>query len=120
MLNTVIQIVNRIDMNLFDKDFFIRVERDCNDKQNGRIFIQITYNSKCNKSGELQKWSGRKWYLSDFMTEDEIIKTCFSAYKSVVEHEIMETFKVDGIVLFNPHVNYEELLKISNKEIKRL
>jgi hypothetical protein len=31
----------------------------------------------------------------------------------------MEGFKVDNIILFNPHINFEELLKISDKEITR-
>jgi hypothetical protein len=53
------------------------------------------------------------------MTDDEIIKTSYGAFKAAVEHEVMEGFKVDGIILFNPHVNFEELLKISHKEIKR-
>lgn len=44
--------------------------------------------------------------------EIEKVKTAYSAFKTVVEHEAMEAFKVDGIKLFNPHVDFEELLKI--------
>lgn len=65
------------------------------------------------------EWSGRKWYLSDYMTSDEIIKTCYVAFEAAVKHEIMEGFKVGGIVLFNPHTQYTELLKISHLEIQR-
>jgi hypothetical protein len=36
-----------------------------------------------------------------------------------VEHEIMEAFKVDGKILFNPHVNYLDLLDVSHKEVSR-
>jgi hypothetical protein len=53
------------------------------------------------------------------MSDDEIVKTCFTALEQAIKHEVMEGFKVDGIVLFNPHVNYTELLKISNREITR-
>ena len=117
MLNFVETIIERISMNLFGQTFNVRAEKD--NKGGDRIFVQITYESPCNKTGEVKEWHGRKWYLSEHMTEDEIIKTCFAAFKATVEHETMEAFKVDDIILFNPHINYEELLKISNKEIKR-
>ena len=53
------------------------------------------------------------------MTDDEIIKTCYAAFDACVKHEIMEGFKVDGKMLFNPHINFEALLTISDKEITR-
>lgn len=53
------------------------------------------------------------------MTNDEIIKTAYCAAEAAVKHEIMEGFKVDGVILFNPHVDFEELLKISHLEVKR-
>ena len=53
------------------------------------------------------------------MTDDEVVKTAYAAFKAAVEHEVMEGFKVDGQVLFNPHTPYEELLKVSNIEVKR-
>lgn len=86
---------------------------------NGRIYVQISYLAICTKTKKLQKWNGRKYYLSDYMTDDEVIKTCYFAFETAIKHEVMEAFKVDGITLFNPHLNFEELLKISNKEIKR-
>lgn len=85
-----------------------------------RVFIQLEYYAKCTKTGEEDSWRGRKWYLSEHMTDDEIIKTCYCAFEAAVKHEIMEGFKVDGKILFNPHINFEELLLITNKEVKRL
>lgn len=84
-----------------------------------RVFIQLEYSSECTKGGEKDTWKGRKWYLSEYMTDDEIIKTAYSAFEFCIKHEIMEGFKVDNITLFNPHVNFEELLLISNKEVTR-
>lgn len=103
-------------MELFGIHFWIRVEKD---PLGERVFLQIQYNAPCNKTGVLQQWGGRKWYLSSHMTEDEVIKTAWVAYKSCIEHEIMETFKVDGKILFNPHTPFTELLKVSEIEIKR-
>lgn len=118
MLNRVTEITNRITMSCFGAEFKLRVEKD-NEFDNGRVFLQVTYKAPCTKTNELSEWHGRKWYLSKHMTNDEIVKTAYVAFESCVKHEIMEGFKVDGIILFNPHVNFEELLKVSHKEVKR-
>lgn len=85
----------------------------------GRIFIQAKYKCNCTKTGEEQEWKGAKHYLSDYMTHDEIIKAAFKAFKTAVEHEILEGFKVHNTILFNPHCNYMSLLEVSNKEVRR-
>lgn len=111
------EIVARCNFSLFGKSFYFRVSLD--QKEGNRVFIQVTYQDKCRDSGQWKIWHGRKWYLSEYMTDDEIIKTCYAASKACIEHEIMEGFTVDGIILFNPHVSYEALLSISNKEVRR-
>lgn len=119
------EIIMRVGMQcLGNKSFWIRVSRDFHDvfgggKTPGRIFIQVQYTAPCVKTGEPQIFRGRKWYLSDYMTEDEIIKTAYCAFEAAVKHEIMEGFSVDGTILFNPHVDYKALLTISNHEVKR-
>lgn len=118
-IEKVKQLTNRISMNIFGTEFKILVERDNKRPVDGRIFIQVVFNAPCESSGVVTDWHGRKWQLSDAMTADEIIKTAYSAFKSAVEHEAMEAFKVDGVKLFNPHINFEELLKVSHKEVRR-
>ena len=118
-LEKVIEITKRITISLFNTEFKIRVERDNIRPDDGRIFLQVVFSSPCTKDGDIQEWHGRKWYLSEFMLTDEIVKTAYGAFKMAVEHEVMESFKVDGIILFNPHINFEELLKVSHKEVKR-
>lgn len=117
-LQEIRRLLERIKLSIFDKEFSIRCEVD-NKYDAGRIFLQVVYKAKCNKTGEEQEWHGRKFYLSDHMTDDEVVKTAYTAFEASVKHETMEGFTVDGVVLFNPHVNFEELLKVSNKEIKR-
>lgn len=116
MITKVKNLLSRITMNCLGNTMNVRVERD---GQQGRVFIQVTYMAPCTKTGTLQEFRGRKWYLSQYMTSDEIVKTAYCAFKMCVEHEIMEGFKVDNIIVFNPHVDFEELLKISHKEVKR-
>jgi hypothetical protein len=120
-------LIKRISFKCFDLEIKLMAHHDMIHKPSDdlhsykepRIYIQGTYQATCNKTGKFELWTGRKWYLSEYMTDDEIIKTCYVACEAVVKHEIMEGFKVDNIILFNPHVSYEKLLEISNYEIKR-
>lgn len=119
MIELIKRIIGRITMSAFGTDFRLRVDSDYKYIED-RIFIQAVYDAPCTKTGEVKEWRGRKWYLSEYMTDDEIIKTAYSAFEYAVKHEVMEGFKVDNIILFNPHVNYEALLSVSNQEIKRV
>lgn len=88
-------------------------------KYRGRLYLQAFYFSPCSKTKRYKEWQGRKNYLSEYMTEDEVVKTAYLTYKQAVEHEIMEGFTVNNTIVFNPHVDYKELIKISNNEIER-
>jgi hypothetical protein len=52
------------------------------------------------------------------MTEGEIVNKVYVAFKQAVEHEVMEGFKFDGKIVFNPHVSFRDLIKI-DQEITR-
>jgi hypothetical protein len=123
-METPLEMIRAITKNirmecLGNSSFYLRIERDVMKSENGRIFIQVCYKAPCTKKGIEEEYKGRKWYLSDYMTEDEVIKTAYTAFKMAVEHEIMEGFKVEGIILFNPHVNFRSLLEASQDEVKR-
>lgn len=118
-LETVRAITATISMACLGQSFRLRVERDAKDRVEGRIFLQIVYDAPCTKTGINQEWKGRKWYLSEYMTEDEIIKTAYAAFESAVKHEVMEGFKVGDIILFNPHIDYRSLLAVSQQEVSR-
>lgn len=124
-ISRVTGLLSRVTLSCLEKEFKLKISYDdihrtCRESIEPRVYIQIGYNSNCNKTGEKNTdWKARKWYLSDFMTDDEIIKTSYAAFEACIKHEAMEGFRVDGEILFNPHVDFEELLKISNKEIKR-
>jgi hypothetical protein len=117
-VDRVNEIISRITMGLLGNESFrFIVEKD---KRGGnRIYIQVEYSSPCTKDGDIKTWKGRKWYLSEYMLDNEIVFTAYTAYKMCVEHEIMESFKIDGIILVNPHVEYTKLLEISHNEVSR-
>lgn len=111
------KLLNRISLTCLDKTFNLILNKD--KKGGNRLYIQIEYSNSCTKTHKIETWKGRKWYLSDHMTNDEVIKTVYAAFEAAVKHEIMEGFKIDNKVLFNPHINFEELIKISDQEIFR-
>lgn len=104
---------------LFGKEFKFRVERDNKRPQDGRIFLQVFYRARCTVRKKPRWWFGRKWYLSDHMTDDEVIKTAFAAFEAAVRHEILEGFTIGGVRLFNPHADYRALLAASTSEVYR-
>jgi hypothetical protein len=119
-LEQVIVLCDKIEMScLGNKSFSLRVEKDVKRPDDGRVFIQVIYRAPCVKTGEDKVWTGRKFYLSDHMTQDEVVKTAYLAFELAVKHEIMEGFLVGGKTLFNPHVDFTELLAISQREVTR-
>lgn len=46
----------------------------------------------------------RKWYISNFTCESELIQTMLLAALTAVEHEARERFKVDGVAAYGPHI----------------
>jgi hypothetical protein len=111
------ELVSHISINVLGTEFKVLVE---NDKKGGdRKYVQLTFESPDTITGEMTKWTSRKWYLSEYMAEDEIVKTCFAAIKQCVEHEVMEGFKFDGTIVFNPHVNFRALLEVADQIVGR-
>lgn len=125
-LNKVRLLLGRISCEVLGKQFRLKAYHDKIFKgvnpleEEPRIFIQVEYEAPCSKTGFNDTWKGGKHYLSDYMTDDEIVKKAWVAFEQAVKHEVMEGFKVDNLTLFNPHVNFEELLKISEREVVRL
>lgn len=117
------KLLSRITMKVLGTEFELKLVRDQADKRAGdadkRPFIQVIYNASCSKTNKMEIWKGGKHYLSQHMTNDEIVKKAWVAFEMAIKHEVMEGFKVDGITLFNPHVDFEELLRVSHKEVQR-
>ena len=118
-LDHVYLLVSDIEATVLGCDIGFTVARDRKRPKTGRIFLQCCYEATDSNTGEVKEWHGRKWYLSDHMTDDEVVKTCFAALKATVEHEVMESFLVGGVKVFNPHVDHRALREISGIEVFR-
>jgi len=57
----------------------------------------------------LQK--GRKWFLSRYSCDTEIVQTCWASVKRAELHEMQELFKFDGVDIFNNHISVHALAK---------
>lgn len=57
-------------------------------------------------------WSGRKWLLSQHMTDSEVIQTALRATLDAMEHEVREHFTYQGRRPFNPHFDVVSLKEL--------
>lgn len=89
-------------------------------RPDARVYLQIEYQApEPHGGGEVKSWRGRKWYLSEYMTDDEVVKTAYLAVRTAVEHEVMEGFLLDGQRVFNPHTPYHVLMDVAVVEVVR-
>ena len=109
-------LVDQLSATIFGTDIYFKLRRDRKRPKDGRLFIQCYYSANCVVTGKSTILNGRKWYLSDHMTDDEIVKTCYAAFKAAVEHEVMEAFQYNGRRVFNPHTPFRVLLEASATE----
>lgn len=95
------ELIKRIEY----KDWVFKVEdrADC-------FTLQIVFKDKCIVTGEIEEQYCRKWFLSKYMTDNEIIRTAFTAVEKAEYHELCEKFKFDNKLINNPHL---DVLKIS-------
>lgn len=67
--------------------------------------LQIQYMEVDIVTGKLEKQSARKWYVSPFSTETEIVETAFKAARVSMDHVLKEHFKYEGVRVYSPHFN---------------
>ena len=60
---------------------------------------------------------GRKWYVSPYCTESEIVQTALAAVLAFAEHEIRETFQYKQATVYGPHFPVSELVKLTKSVV---
>lgn len=78
----------------------------------GRLYLQLQWTTRCNRTRKPARAAGRKWWLSEFMTPSEIVQTAFLAVLTAVEHEAREQFTYRGLSIFDPHYDVEQLFDL--------
>lgn len=93
-----------------------RLEFELDTRRSFAPFIRWHFRAVCSKSGDIVVQSGRKWYLSQHMTESELVLTAFKAALTAEEHECREQFQYRGRRILNPHVSVQALLSVCDIE----
>ena len=75
--------------------------------------LQAEFHAPCADTGKLTLQKTRKWYLSEHMTESELVQTSFKCVLTAIEHEAREQFKYKGQAIFGPHFNVNDLVDLA-------
>lgn len=103
---TLEKLINQMSFN--DWNLLLRYTNDV-------PYLQIKFMAPSNMTGKMELQSCRKWMLSYFMCDDEIISTGLKAVLAAVEHEAREQFKWKGQPIYRPHYDPNELYKLSKR-----
>lgn len=83
----------------------------------GYYYLQVgDLKATCNVTGNEVSWRGRKWLLSEHMTDGEIVQTVFKAVLTAMEHEVRELFLYRGHSIFDPHYDIDKLVELRRSE----
>jgi hypothetical protein len=96
------------------KQFAVHIGHD-NENEPGRWYFQIQCEREDVITGEWGTGYGGKAYLSEHMTDSELVQVIFGLYKSYVEHEARETFHYKGRRVFGPHVDVNALWEVARR-----
>jgi hypothetical protein len=66
-------------------------------------FLQVQYMEADVETGEMALQRARKWYVSPFSTETEIVETAFKACRVSMDHVLKEHFTYLGRRVYSPH-----------------
>jgi hypothetical protein len=84
---------------------------DIGQHSGGSPYLMVRFWAKNAETGAEEAQAGRKFLLSEHMTDSEIIQTAFLAIKTAEEHETREAFKLDGVAVFGPHFDLASLIQ---------
>lgn len=76
--------------------------------------VQVVFMDADIHGGEIEEQKGRKFYISPYMIEGEVVKTAFLAVMQAMEHEVREKFLYRGKRLLGPHIAIKELMAVAD------
>ena len=101
-------LVDRVDYRGDDYGFIVGVTEGMK-----YPFVQVWHERTCILAGEVGVGKGGKAYITQYATDSEIFQTLFGLAKSYEEHEVRETFLVDGARVFGPHIKTSALAQVA-------
>lgn len=85
------------------------------EESGGQHLRVVCTDGRCNVTGALYTWTGRKWRLSPHMTDGEVVQTAFLALLTALEHEAREQFTFQGVSVFDPHFDIHKLVALRSQ-----
>lgn len=74
--------------------------------------LQLSYYEADIETGKRALQKARKWYISPWMTETEIVETAFAACRRSMDHVLKEHFTYQGERVYSPHFDVQARLKM--------
>lgn len=65
--------------------------------------LQVQYMEVDVDTGKMELQKARKWYISPYSTETEIVETAFKACRTSMDHVLKEHFLYRGRRVYSPH-----------------
>lgn len=81
-------------------------------KSHGGFFLRASAMAYDIAKGKELPQQSRKWLLSPYATESEVVQTAFKCVLTFHEHEVREAFKYDGENIFAPHYDVRTLANL--------
>lgn len=83
-------------------------------------YMMWEFPATCVKTKSQGIVTSRKWRISEYMTESEIVGTALLAALTAEEHEAREHFRYKDVRVYNPHVDIKQLLAVGEIEDTRI
>lgn len=107
--NQIVDIVE--ECKLLDSEIYLIVRPE----KSGRNYIQAEADLKDAKTGKIETMRGSKFYISDYACKQEVVRTCYKAYKGFILHELQEKFMYRGKAIYGPHIDPDALWEVADK-----
>jgi len=89
-------------------------------KKGDGYLVQAFFNAPCTvNGGESTVQPTRKWYVSRWACESEVVRTVFKLVSAAELHEREENFKYMDAVIFDPHRDVKELAKLNKLDVRK-
>lgn len=75
-------------------------------------YLQIQFWATDVETGQRNFQHCRKWIISRFMTETEIVETAWKAVEAAILHEARENFTYHNQRVFSPHFDVKERIRL--------
>lgn len=88
-------------------------------KKGDGYLVQALFKAPCSITGKLEVQPTRKWYVSRWACESEVVRTLYKLVSAAEKHEREENFKYTNVAIFDPHRDVKELAKLKKIDVRK-